>query len=57
MIRRDEWMSYYQGMQPHLFNLAEDPMETHDLARDLAYGRTGKSLRSRFWTTRGIHNG
>ncbi len=45
MIRRDEWkLSYYQGMQPHLFNLAEDPMETHDLARDLAYGRIRKEL-------------
>ena len=35
MIRRDDWkLNYYNGMEPQLFNLAEDPGEMRDLAQD-----------------------
>ncbi len=35
MIRRDEWkLVYYQGYEPQLFNLAEDPHEQIDLAQN-----------------------
>ena len=38
MVRYDEWkLNYYHGMRPQLFNLAEDPDETNDLAEDPAY--------------------
>ena len=35
MIRRGEWkLIYYHGIEPQLFNLAEDPGEEHDRASD-----------------------
>ena len=38
MVRYNEWkLSYYHGMRPQLFNLAEDPDEMNDLAEDPAY--------------------
>ena len=38
MVRYNEWkLSYYHGMRPQLFNLAEDPDETNDLAEDPAH--------------------
>jgi len=37
MVRRDEWkLIYYHGMEPQLFNLAEDPGEVVDRAQDPA---------------------
>jgi choline-sulfatase len=45
MIRRDEWkLNYYHGLEPQLFNLAEDPRETHDLAKDPGYVRIRQDL-------------
>jgi len=36
MVRNEEWkLNYYGGMDPQLFNLAEDPHETRDLAQEL----------------------
>ena len=38
MVRYNEWkLSYYHGMRPQLFNLAEDPDEMNDLAEDPAH--------------------
>ena len=35
MIRRGDWkLNYYHGMEPQLFNLAEDPHERRDRAQD-----------------------
>ncbi len=35
MVRRGDWkLVYYDGMEPQLFNLREDPGETRDLASD-----------------------
>lgn len=37
MIRRGDWkLNYYHGLEPQLFNLAEDPDELHDRAQDPA---------------------
>lgn len=37
MLRRDEWkLIYYHGLEPQLFNLAEDPGELTDRAQDPA---------------------
>ncbi|MCB0064472.1 MAG: sulfatase-like hydrolase/transferase, partial [Caldilineaceae bacterium] len=37
MVRQDEWkLIYYHGMEPQLFNLAEDPGELTDRAQDPA---------------------
>lgn len=37
MVRQDEWkLVYYYGQEPQLFNLAEDPHELTDRARDPA---------------------
>ena len=45
MIRRDRWkLNYYHGMEPQLFNLAEDPRETRDLARDSGHGSIRRDL-------------
>ena len=45
MVRRDHWkLNYYHGMEPQLFNLAEDPRETRDLARDPGYSRIRREL-------------
>ena len=45
MVRRDHWkLNYYHGMEPQLFNLAEDPRETRDLARDPGCSRIRREL-------------
>ena len=44
-IRRDEWkLNYYYGMEPQLFNLAEDPGEIRDLAQDADYRQIRQEL-------------
>jgi choline-sulfatase len=45
MIRRDEWkLIYYDGQQPQLFNLAEDPHELVDRASDPGCARVRREL-------------
>jgi arylsulfatase A-like enzyme len=45
------------GAQEHLFDLVEDPGETHDLAADPAYGVTLGTLRKRFDAVRPVGSG
>lgn len=45
MVRRGRWkLIYYHGMEPQLFDLAEDPHEMHDVAQDRAYQRVRQDL-------------
>ena len=45
MIRQGDWkLNYYHGLEPQLFNLAEDPYELHDLAQDPGYRRVRQDL-------------
>ncbi len=45
MIRRDDWkLIYYHGQEPQLFNLADDPKETINLAEDPAYQEIRQDL-------------
>ncbi len=48
MIRQDEWkLIYYHGMEPQLFNLAEDPGETTDRSQDPACQSVRRELMGR----------
>ena len=48
MIRQGDWkLIYYHGMEPQLFNLAEDPGELIDLAQDAAWQATRDALLAR----------
>jgi choline-sulfatase len=45
MLRQEEWkLVYYHGQEPQLFNLAEDPHEQLDRARDPACRRIRREL-------------
>ena len=47
MVRRDEWkLNYYHGQPCQLFNLAEDPRETRDLAADPAFRKIAADLQA-----------
>ncbi len=48
MVRYEEWkLNYDHGLRPQLFNLAEDPFETNDLAGDPAYASVRDELVAR----------
>lgn len=48
MIRQDDWkLIYYHGYEPQLFNLADDPDELTDLAREPACYEVRKTLTER----------
>jgi choline-sulfatase len=48
MVRRDEWkLVYYHNQEPQLFNLAEDPAELVDRARDPGCQRVRRNLTQR----------
>ena len=48
MIRRGDWkLNYYHGMEPQLFNLAEDPHELQDRAQDREYREIRDELTAR----------
>ena len=45
MIRYNEYkLNYYNGFEPQLFNLKEDPDELNDLAKDKSYENIRKDL-------------
>jgi choline-sulfatase len=48
MLRQDEWkLIYYDGQEPQLFNLEEDPDELIDRAGDLGCRRVRRELTQR----------
>jgi choline-sulfatase len=48
MVRLGDWkLVYYEGMEPQLFNLAEDPGEMHDRAADPAAQTVRSELTAR----------
>ena len=45
MVRHGDWkLVYYNGMEPQLFNLEEDPVEMHDLASDPGFRNVRNDL-------------